>query len=128
MQSQIEWNLILHGNRLVIIHGAPLKSSGKLTLRQTPLRTTQCKCRRMIRAMSAAELAYNARAPMSLFRYGRDFYTDEAAQQLLSAGAWLLVALVATAHWRASAQAVDRPPRLNLVDTAGSSPRTRPAI
>ena len=31
---------------------------------------------------------------MSLFRYGRDFYTDAAAQQLLSAGAWLLVALV----------------------------------
>ena len=51
----------------------------------------------MIRTVNAAELAYNARAPMSLFRYGRDFYTDEAAEQLLSAGAWLLVALVATA-------------------------------
>src|SRR4029453_6322625 len=36
---------------------------------------------------------YNARAPMSPFRYGRDFYTDEAAQQLLSAGAWLLIAI-----------------------------------
>jgi cytochrome b subunit of formate dehydrogenase len=31
---------------------------------------------------------------MSLFRYGRDFYTDEVAQQLSSAGAWLLVTLV----------------------------------
>jgi Ni/Fe-hydrogenase 1 B-type cytochrome subunit len=31
---------------------------------------------------------------MSLFRYGRDFYTDAAAQQLLPAAAWLLVALV----------------------------------
>jgi Ni/Fe-hydrogenase 1 B-type cytochrome subunit len=31
---------------------------------------------------------------MSPFRYGRDVYTDEAAQQLLSAGAWLLVAFV----------------------------------
>jgi cytochrome b subunit of formate dehydrogenase len=30
---------------------------------------------------------------MSLFRYGRDFYADGAAQQLLSAGAWLLVAM-----------------------------------
>src|SRR5262245_31265829 len=30
---------------------------------------------------------------MPLFRYGRDFYTDEAAQQLLAAAAWLLVAL-----------------------------------
>jgi cytochrome b subunit of formate dehydrogenase len=30
---------------------------------------------------------------MSPFRYGRDFYTDEAAQQLLSAGAWLLIAI-----------------------------------
>jgi Ni/Fe-hydrogenase 1 B-type cytochrome subunit len=47
--------------------------------------------------VSATELAYNARAPMSLFRYGRDFYTDEAAQQLLSAGAWLLVAIVGIA-------------------------------
>ena len=32
---------------------------------------------------------------MSPFRYGRDLYTDEAAQQLLSAGAWLFLALVA---------------------------------
>jgi Ni/Fe-hydrogenase 1 B-type cytochrome subunit len=32
---------------------------------------------------------------MSPFRYGRDVYTDEAAQQLLSSGAWLLIALVA---------------------------------
>ena len=31
---------------------------------------------------------------MSLFRYGRDIYTDEAAQQLLSSAAWLLVAVV----------------------------------
>jgi cytochrome b subunit of formate dehydrogenase len=31
---------------------------------------------------------------MPLFRYGRDVYTDEVAQQLLSAGAWLLIALV----------------------------------
>lgn len=31
---------------------------------------------------------------MSPFRYGRDLYTDETAQQLLSAGAWLLVAFV----------------------------------
>ena len=31
---------------------------------------------------------------MSLFRYGRDFYADAAAQQLLSASAWLFVALV----------------------------------
>lgn len=31
---------------------------------------------------------------MSLFRYGRDYYTDAAAQQLLAAGGWLLVALV----------------------------------
>ena len=31
---------------------------------------------------------------MSLFRYGRDFYTDAVAQQLLPAAAWLLVALV----------------------------------
>jgi cytochrome b subunit of formate dehydrogenase len=31
---------------------------------------------------------------MSLFRYGRDFYTEEAAQQLSSAGAWLLISLV----------------------------------
>ena len=31
---------------------------------------------------------------MSLFRYGRDFYSDAAAQQLLAAGAWLFVALV----------------------------------
>jgi Ni/Fe-hydrogenase 1 B-type cytochrome subunit len=31
---------------------------------------------------------------MSPFRYGRDVYSDEAAQQLLSAGAWLLIALV----------------------------------
>jgi formate dehydrogenase gamma subunit len=30
---------------------------------------------------------------MPLFRYGRDFYTDEVAQQLLPAAAWLLVAL-----------------------------------
>jgi Ni/Fe-hydrogenase 1 B-type cytochrome subunit len=33
---------------------------------------------------------------MSWFRYGRDIYTEQAAQQLLSAGAWLLVALVGT--------------------------------
>ena len=31
---------------------------------------------------------------MPPFRYGRDLYTDEAAQQLLSAGAWLLIAIV----------------------------------
>lgn len=31
---------------------------------------------------------------MSLFRYGRDYYTDATAQQLLAAGAWLFVALV----------------------------------
>ena len=31
---------------------------------------------------------------MSLFRYGRDFYTDAVAQQLLPAAAWLLVAVV----------------------------------
>ena len=31
---------------------------------------------------------------MSLFRYGRDYYSDATAQQLLSAGAWLFVALV----------------------------------
>src|SRR5262245_16451205 len=31
---------------------------------------------------------------MSLFRYGRDYYTEATAQQLLAAGAWLLVALV----------------------------------
>jgi len=31
---------------------------------------------------------------MSLFRYGRDYYGDATAQQLLSAGAWLFVALV----------------------------------
>jgi Ni/Fe-hydrogenase 1 B-type cytochrome subunit len=31
---------------------------------------------------------------MSLFRYGRDYYTDATAQQLLTAGAWLFVALV----------------------------------
>src|SRR5688572_13325394 len=30
---------------------------------------------------------------MSLFRYGRDFYTDAVAQQLVPAAAWLLVAL-----------------------------------
>jgi Ni/Fe-hydrogenase 1 B-type cytochrome subunit len=30
---------------------------------------------------------------MSLFRYGRDYYTDATAQQLLAAGAWLFVAL-----------------------------------
>ena len=30
---------------------------------------------------------------MPLFRYGRDFYTDAVAQQLLVAAAWLLVAL-----------------------------------
>ena len=51
-----------------------------------------------IRTVSPAELPYNARAPMSLFRYGRDFYTDEAAQHVLSAGAWLLVALVGIAN------------------------------
>ena len=33
---------------------------------------------------------------MSLFRYGRDYYTDATAQQLLAAGAWLFVALVGT--------------------------------
>jgi Ni/Fe-hydrogenase 1 B-type cytochrome subunit len=32
---------------------------------------------------------------MSPFRYGRDYYTDAAAQQLSSAGAWLLVAVAA---------------------------------
>ena len=32
---------------------------------------------------------------MSLLRYGRDFYTDAAAQQLMSASAWLLVAIAA---------------------------------
>ncbi len=31
---------------------------------------------------------------MSLFRYGRDYYTDAAAQQLLAAGGWLFVTLV----------------------------------
>jgi cytochrome b subunit of formate dehydrogenase len=31
---------------------------------------------------------------MSLFRYGRDVYTDAVAQQLLPAAAWFLVALV----------------------------------
>ena len=31
---------------------------------------------------------------MSLFRYGRDYYTDATAQQLLAAGGWLFVALV----------------------------------
>ena len=33
---------------------------------------------------------------MSPFRYGRDLYIDAAAQQLSSAGAWLLVALAGT--------------------------------
>src|SRR5262245_30989348 len=31
---------------------------------------------------------------MSLFRYGRDIFADEAAQQLLTSAAWLLVSLV----------------------------------
>lgn len=31
---------------------------------------------------------------MPLFRYGRDYYTDAAAQQLLSASVWFLIALV----------------------------------
>jgi cytochrome b subunit of formate dehydrogenase len=31
---------------------------------------------------------------MSFFRYGRDYYTDATAEQLLAAGAWLFVALV----------------------------------
>ena len=31
---------------------------------------------------------------MSFFRYGRDYYTDATAEQLLAAGAWLFAALV----------------------------------
>jgi Ni/Fe-hydrogenase 1 B-type cytochrome subunit len=71
-------------------------------------------------------LAYNARAPMSLFRFGREYYTDDAAQQLLSAGAWLLVALVgafigvhllrrSTGHPVSTTPALTLPPRARLL-------------
>jgi cytochrome b subunit of formate dehydrogenase len=56
---------------------------------------------------------------MSPFRYGRDLYTDEAAQQLLSAGAWFLVALVGVCiavHLlrRSAGHPVSTPPGANL--------------
>ena len=48
--------------------------------------------------MSSQVLSNDARVQcpraMSLFRYGRDFYTEEAAQQLLSTEALLLISLV----------------------------------
>jgi Ni/Fe-hydrogenase 1 B-type cytochrome subunit len=56
---------------------------------------------------------------MSPFRYGRDVFTDEAAQQLLSAGAWLFIALVGACiavHLlrRSLGHPVSTPPRANL--------------
>jgi len=48
-----------------------------------------CKCHPNF----ASALAYN-RAAVSPFHYARDLYVDQAAQQVLPAAAWLLVALV----------------------------------
>jgi len=60
---------------------------------------------------------------MSLFRYGRDYYTDATAQQLLAAGAWLFVALVGVfiaVHLlrRSAGHPVATDPAARLPDTA----------
>jgi cytochrome b subunit of formate dehydrogenase len=63
---------------------------------------------------------------VSVFRYARDLYVDQAAQQLLPAAAWLLVALVAvfislhllrrsTGHPVANLQAAKLPPHTRVV-------------
>src|SRR5262245_39864227 len=128
MQPQIEWNLILHGNRSVIIHGAPLTSSGRLTLRQTSLahHVVQMSSQGPDREPNRARVQCT-RADVTIPLWARFLHGRGSATIVVG---WRVAPRRTRRHRhrRSSAQAVDRPTRLNLVDTAGSSPRTHPAI